>query len=150
MGYHSLSLSTSDRLTRREKKHYGKHYFFQVFLSKPTTWKSYTAVLLNTTNIKRTLESADWCSWQQSFLTGLSKITCFKTQVWDGLHIHLTASHVSWWQLGVPDQLTGEIWVLFLAEQTKPLRPCQCMRIQALHKLEGETWHAFLFTDKSL
>lgn len=47
------------------------------------------------------------------------KTTCFKAQVLELLRLHLTSSNASWWQLGIPDELTGKIQILFLVERTQ-------------------------------
>lgn len=98
-------------------------FFFQVFLSKPSSWKSYTTVLSQHNKQELNFRVCRLTLLTVSLPTGLSKehgkITCFKAQVLELLQLHLTSSNASWWQLGVPDELTGKIWMLFLVERTQ-------------------------------
>lgn len=112
-----------NQLERTPSFCFAKPYFSRSFSQNPSPENPTQQCSLNTENTNWTLESVDWCYCQQSFLTGLSKwqgkIICSKTQVLKWLQMHLTASNASWWQLGVPGELTGKTWILFLVERAQ-------------------------------
>lgn len=101
-------------------------FFLNVFLSKPSSSKSYTTVLSPHDKQELNFRVCQLMLLTISLPTGLSKewtnmvkLLVSRPRCWELLPLHLTSSNDGWWQLGVTEELTRKIWIPFLVERTQ-------------------------------